>query len=101
MISELYQQIFVFTDKIINWETANQIRGVIEMTQIGQIIEEEKIAYGRKIAAEAAKNAKEDARQTAINLLKADMPAEEVARMVSNITLEEALQLKEELLQTV
>lgn len=47
-IQDKKQQIFtlagilVFTDKVIDRETAGRIRRVIEMTQVAQIFEEEK-----------------------------------------------------------
>ncbi len=79
------------------------------MTKIGQIIEEEKQAYGKQMAKQAAEQAaeqateraKEGVRKTVMNLLRANMPAEEVADMVYGITLNEVKELEEKMLQTV
>lgn len=53
--------ILAFTDKIIDHEAANQIRRVIEMTQVAQIFEEEK----RQALIQAAQIYEEEKRQTA------------------------------------
>ncbi len=110
-IKDRSQQVFVlsgilvFTDKIITHEAAGKIRRAIEMTKIGQIIEEEKQAYGKQMAKQAAEQAteqaKEDVKKTVMNLLRANMPAEEVANMVYGITLNEVKELEEKMLQTV
>lgn len=103
-ISDQEQQIFVlsgllvFADKIIDLETANKIRRVIEMTKIAQIFEEEKIAYGKEMATNARK---ETTRNIVENLLKDGMSPKKIVQIVSNITLEEVKALEKDLFQTV
>lgn len=96
----------MFTDKVIDIETVNKIRRVIEMTKIAQIFEEEKIAYGEKMAKEAAEKATEKATEETTktiveNLLKDGMFPEKIVQIVSNITLEEVKLLENKLLKTI
>ena len=46
----LFAGVLSFTDKIIDEEVAEEIRRRLEMTKVGRIIYEEKIAYGKEVA---------------------------------------------------
>ena len=45
----LFAGVLSFTDKIIDEEVAEEIRRRLEMTKVGRIIYEEKIAYGKEV----------------------------------------------------
>lgn len=47
----LFAGILCFTDKIIDEEVAEDIRRKLDMTKVGRIIYEEKIAYGKEVEA--------------------------------------------------
>ena len=51
----LFAGILSFTDKIIDEEVAEEIRRRLEMTKVGRIIYEEKIAYGKEVAERVTK----------------------------------------------
>ena len=88
-IQDKKQQIFtlagilVFTDKVIDRETASRIRRVIEMTQVAQIFEEEKqqaltqVAQSYEAKMAQAKNTfEEENRRVVIRMIKKDYPTE-------------------------
>ena len=74
--------ILVFADKVIDNEDSKKMRDWIMMTKVSRLFEEEKIEYGKKVAAEAAeKAAKKAAKENEIEIVK---------RMLSNgISLEQ------------
>lgn len=51
----LFAGILCFTDKIIDKEVAEDIRRKLDMTKVGRIIYEEKIAYGKEVEARVTK----------------------------------------------
>ena len=128
-IQDKKQQIFtlagilVFTDKVIDRETAGRIRRVIEMTQVAQIFEEEKrqalavveeekrraveileeekrraveavIERALKKEQEERKRKERETRQMVIRMIKKNYPAEEIASFVPDYTKEDVEQLK-------
>ena len=92
LIEDRGQQVFTlsgilaFTDKVIDRETANKIRKVIEMTQVAQIFEEEK-----------QQSIKNTSRQIVIRMIKKNYPSEEIASLVSNFSLDDVNALRKEL----
>lgn len=78
-IEDKGQQIFalsgilVFTDKVIDKETANKIRRAIEMTQVAQIFEEEK-----------QQALTEEKRQIAMKMIEKNYPTEEIVSLISS-----------------
>ena len=111
-IQDREQQLFtlagllVFTDKLIDRETAGRIRRVIEMTQVAQIFEEEKQQALTQVAQifeeekqramiEATKNA---SKQIVIRMIKKDYSSEEIASVVSNYSQDNVESLREELM---
>jgi 23S rRNA pseudoU1915 N3-methylase RlmH len=98
--------ILVFTDKLIDRETAGRIRRVIEMTQVAQIFEEVKQQALTQVAQifeeekqqamiEATKNA---SKQIVIRMIKKDYSSEEIASVVSNYSQDNVESLREELM---
>ena len=108
--------ILVFTDKIIDKETANRIRREIGMTQVAQIFEEEKrlavavVEEEKRQALEALekkvlkreqeekKRRERETRQMVIRMIKKNYPAEEIASFVPDYTKEDVEQLQKEIL---
>ena len=45
----LFAGVLSFTDKVIDEEVAEEIRRRLDMTKVGRIIYEEKIAYGKEV----------------------------------------------------
>ena len=96
--------ILVFADKVIDNEDSKKMREWIMLTKVSKLFEEEKIEYGKKVAAEvaekaaiaaaeaaekAAKKAKEDSEKAAKKAAK-ENEIEIVKRMLSNgISLEQ------------
>ena len=92
------QQVFtlagllVFTDKVIDRETANKIRKVIEMTQVAQIFEEEKQQAVKETAQATS-------RQFVIRMIKKDYSSEEIASLVPSFSQDDVDALRRELVQ--
>ena len=78
--------IAVFADKVISKENADIIRRLLVMTKVGQLFEEEKLAYAR-----------EQALKIAESLLKEGMNIEFVARN-TNLSIEEVEEVQKNLL---
>lgn len=109
-IQDRKQQIFaltgilVFTDKIIDKETADRIRRTIEMTQVAQIFEEEKrlaVAQVEKKLQQAKKEkrlAEEKNRQIVINMIKKNYPTQEIISLVSDYSPDDIERLRKECL---
>ena len=103
--------ILAFTDKLIDKETANQIRRVIEMTQVAQIFEEEKRqaiqalekekqqALTQVVKETEQKTAKSNSRQIVSLMIKKGYPTEEIISVVPNYSLNEVEALKTEILK--
>lgn len=106
-IADRQQQMFalvgiaVFTDKIIDKETANKIRGMIKMTQIAQLFEEEKQQEIQQALQQALQQAAEDYRaekqQMILKMLKKDYSIEEIMSLVKGYSKKEIEILKESL----
>jgi hypothetical protein len=122
-IADRQQQIFtlagiaVFTDKIIDKETAGKIRRMIEMTQIAQIFEEEKQQAAesyetekRQALQQAAESYETEKRQTAesyeiekrqmvIKMLKRNYPVEEIISLMPGYSQKDVEKLRKSLLK--
>lgn len=86
----LLSGIIAFADKVIDTDVANKMKGWIGMTKVARLFEIEKL--------EAVKEAKlEGAVITAKNLLKEGIPAEQIARCVPGIGLEEIQKMQDEI----
>lgn len=91
----------VFADKIIPKNDSERMRNWIMMTQIGQLFEDEKIEYGRKIQEEAKKatkkavkkakkaTAKKTELEIATNMLAKGFPADEILAITKLLTRED------------
>ncbi len=100
--------ILVFADKVIDNEDSKEMREWIMMTKVSKLFEEEKIEYGRKVAAEvsekaakATKEAVEKAtRENEIGIVKRmlsnGIPLEQVKAVVTILTEEEVKDLQKE-----
>lgn len=99
--------ILAFTDKLIDRETANQIRRAIEMTQVAQIFEEEKRQAliqaeeekRQAVKASEQRSAKDTAKQIVTLMIKKRYPTEEIISLVPNYSLNEVEALKTEILK--
>ena len=125
--------ILAFTDKVIGRKTAEQIRRVIEMTQVAQIFEEEKQQaltqaaqtfeeekkqaltqaaqtfeeekrQAAQIFEEEKKQAEEKAAESAskrivVQMIKKNYPAEEIAALVLNYSLDDVEALRKEVME--
>ena len=119
--------ILAFTDKIIDRETANKIRRVIEMTQVAQIFEEEKqqailqvtqifeeekrqaMQHAAQKYEEEKRNAaqkyeeekrqalKDASRQIVINMIKRDYSSKEIASLVLDYSQDDVDKLRKEI----
>ena len=109
-IQDKKQQIFtlagilVFTDKVIDRETAGRIRRVIEMTQVAQIFEEEKqqaltqAAQSYEAKMTQVKNSfEEENRRVVIRMIKKDYPTEEIVSLLPNYSQNDVERLRKEL----
>lgn len=100
-IQDKKQQIFtlagilVFTDKVIDRETASRIRRVIEMTQVAQIFEEEK----QQALAQAKNTYEEENRRVVIRMIKKDYPTEEIVSLIPNYSQNDVERLRKEILK--
>ena len=95
------QQVFILSgvvvasDKFIQKEYMEQIRRKINMTQIGQMYEKEKIEYGNQRAKEAAKEAaREAAKEMARAMLDEDIDTIKIMK-ITGLTEEELLHLQD------
>lgn len=77
--------ILAFTDKVIDRETENKIRRMIEMTQVAQIFEEEKQQALR-----------ESSRQMVIKMIKRNYSSEEITSLVSSYSQDDVEELRKE-----
>ena len=89
--------ILVFTDKIIDMETANRIRRAIEMTQVAQIFEEEK-----RQALELAEKEKHQAldalqQQIVTGMIKKNYSVKEIISLVPGYTQADVEQLQRQI----
>lgn len=92
--------ILVFTDKIIDMETANRIRRAIEMTQVAQIFEEEKrqeVEQVKRQAEKALKKEQEEKRQIVIKMIKKNYSADEIVSLVSSYSQNDVEKLRREI----
>lgn len=86
----LLSGILVFTDKVIDDETAKRIKEWIGMTKVARLFEEEKNEAVEKAVLETA-------RETAIVMLKKGYSIEEIVECVQHLTPYEVKVLKQEL----
>ena len=89
--------IAVFTDKIIDKETANKIRGMIKMTQIAQIFEEEKQQALQQALQQASEDYRAEKQQMILKMLKKDYSIEEIMSLVKGYSKKEIEILRESL----
>ena len=97
-IQDRNQQVFAlagiltFADKLIDMETANKTRRMIEMTKIGWIIEQEKqevIAKAEEAIAKAEAEKRQAAKESVIKMIKKNYSTEEIAFIVSSFSQDE------------
>ena len=97
-IQDRNQQVFAlagiltFADKLIDMETANKTRRMIEMTKIGWIIEQEKqevIAKAEEAFAKAEAEKRQAAKESVIKMIKKNYSTEEIAFIVSSFSQDE------------
>lgn len=107
--------ILTFTDKLIDMETANQIRRRIEMTKVGWIIEQEKQQILAKaeeekqqmlakaeeekqqILAEVEEEKRQAARESVIKMIRKNYPTEEIAFIVSSFSWDDIEAVRREI----
>lgn len=83
--------ILAFTDKVIDRETAEQIRRAIKMTQVAQIFEEEKKQAEEKATEDTSK-------RIVIQMIKKNYSAEEIASLVFNYSQDDVEALRREVM---
>lgn len=101
-IQDRSQQVFAlagilaFSDKLIDMETANKIRRMIEMTKVGWIIEQEK----QEAIARAEAEKRQAARESVIKMIRKNYPTEEIAFIVSSFSQNEIETVRREIAET-
>ncbi|WP_300565199.1 hypothetical protein [uncultured Acetatifactor sp.] len=101
-IQDRSQQVFAlagilaFSDKLIDMETANKIRRMIEMTKVGWIIEQEK----QEAIARAEAEKRQAARESVIKMIRKNYPTEEIAFIVSSFSQDEIETVRREIAET-
>ena len=101
-IQDRSQQVFAlagilaFSDKLIDMETANKIRRMIEMTKVGWIIEQEK----QEAIARAEAEKWQAARESVIKMIRKNYPTEEIAFIVSSFSQDEIETVRREIAET-
>lgn len=101
-IQDKSQQVFAlagilaFSDKLIDMETANKIRRMIEMTKVGWIIEQEK----QEAIARAEAEKRQAARESVIKMIRKNYPTEEIAFTVSSFSQDEIETVRREIAET-
>lgn len=101
-IQDRSQQVFAlagilaFLDKLIDMETANKIRRMIEMTKVGWIIEQEK----QEAIARAEAEKRQAARESVIKMIRKNYPTEEIAFIVSSFSQDEIETVRREIAET-
>ena len=105
----LLSGLLVFTDKVIDEETAAHIRRRISMTKVGMILEEERIhdikaatkAVRRKAAKETKAATKATARETAERMLmNGKLTVKEIAGCIPGMTVSEVEKIQQEMGKT-
>ena len=96
--------ILVFADKVIDNEDSKEMRDWIMMTKVSRLFEEEKIEYGKKVAAEAAeKAAKEAAKENEMEIVKRmlsnGIPLEQVKAVATTLTEKEIKDLQKKIIR--
>ena len=108
-IQDRSQQVFAlagilaFSDKLIDMETANKIRRMIEMTKVGWIIEQEKqeaIAKVEEALVKAEAEKRQAARESVIKMIRKNYPTEEIAFIVSSFSQDEIETVRREIAET-
>lgn len=108
-IQDRSQQVFAlagilaFSDKLIDMETANKIRRMIEMTKVGWIIEQEKqeaIAKVEEALVKAEEEKQQAARESVIKMIRKNYPTEEIAFIVSSFSQDEIETMRREIAET-
>ena len=105
-IQDRSQQIFTlagiltFTDKLIDMETTNKIRGIIGMTKIGWLYEQEKqeaIAKVEQEKQQALARERQATKESVIKMIRKNYPTEEIAFIVSSFSQEDIEAIRREL----
>ena len=109
-IQDRNQQIFAlagiltFTDKLIDMETANKTRRMIEMTKIGWIIEQEKQEVIAKLEeekqqalAKAEAEKRQAAKESVIKMIRKNYSTEEIAFIVSSFSQDDIEAVRREI----
>ena len=92
----LLSGILVFADKIITDEESRKMKGLIMMTKVAQLFEEEKQEAVRLAVKEAEKRVeKESDIKTALKLLKRGMSVEDILDITEILTREEIVALEQ------
>ena len=96
--------ILVFADKVIDNEDSKEMREWIMLTKVSKLFEEEKIEYGKKVAAEAAeKAAKEAAKENEMEIVKRmlsnGIPLEQVKAVATTLTEKEIKDLQKKIIR--
>ena len=108
-IQDRSQQVFAlagilaFSDKLIDMETANKIRRMIEMTKVGWIIEQEKqeaIAKVEEALVKIEEEKQQAARESVIKMIRKNYPTEEIAFIVSSFSQDEIETMRREIAET-
>ncbi len=91
--------LLVFSDKIIDAETAKVIQRRIAMTKVGQLFEQEKIEYAKAEVQKAKEEtAREMVRATARKMLSSnEFTDEKIAEFLPNLSLSDIQALREEM----
>lgn len=107
--------LLVFTDKVIDDETASKIKGAIKMTKVGRLFEEEKLqaiaklqeeshqalAQAKKESQQALSKAEEKnqqiLRETVIKMIQKDYTLDEIASIVSFFSQDEIEGIRKEI----
>ena len=106
-IQDRDQQLFTlagllaFTDKLIDSETADKIRSVMEMTQVAMIFEKEKQQAVKEAVAQTEKQYEEEKKQTfqemVERMLRRGYHSEEIASLIPGYSESRVEQMREEL----
>ena len=106
-IQDRDQQLFTlagllaFTDKLIDSETADKIRSVMEMTQVAMIFEKEKQQAVKEAVAQTEKQYEEEKKQTfqemVERMLRRGYHSEEIASLSPGYSESRVEQMREEL----
>ena len=78
--------ILSFTDKIIDEEVAEEIRRRLEMTKVGRIIYEEKIAYGKEVAERVTKEVTNEVTKEVTKEVTRSVTTSQIEKAIAGVT---------------